>query len=73
MKLNTVNVIEFHSETIQAIHSFSDDKEGNAEAEKLFGEIAKENGFDDKDVEFGLEEGQLDRDGDDYILFIVHS
>ena len=73
MKLQTVNVIEYFSDTIQAVHSFSDDKEGNAEAEKLFGEIAKENEFSDEDVEVGLDNGYLDRNCDNYTLYITHS
>jgi hypothetical protein len=73
MKIQTVNVVEYFSDTIQSIHSFSDDAEGNAEAEKLFSEIAKENGFSDEDVAAGLEDGWLDTSGTNYNLYIAHA
>jgi hypothetical protein len=71
MKLNTVNVIEFFSENIRNVTSFTDDVEGNKEAEKLFSDIAKENGFSKNYIKIGLEDGYLERD--DYNLFITHS
>ncbi len=70
--VNTVNVIEWISDTIQSIRSFTDTPEGREEAEALFAECAKENGFTDSDVEYGLEEGVLERDGGEYRLFIAH-
>jgi hypothetical protein len=73
VKLQTVNVVESVDSTLSAIHSFSEDEEGNKEAEALFTKIAKENGFDDEDVEFGLEEGELTLDDTNYALFIIHS
>jgi division protein CdvB (Snf7/Vps24/ESCRT-III family) len=73
MKLQTVNVIEFFNETIQNVTSFSDDAEGNKEAETLFSKIATENGFSGDDIEAGLDDGYLDRPSDDYNLFITHS
>jgi len=69
--LNTVNVIEWFSDTIQRITSFADDKKGNEQAEKLFTDLAEENGFSIDDVDKGLEDGHLERD--DYELFLVHS
>jgi len=73
--MKTVNVVEYFSETIQAIHAFPDTKEGNAAAEKLFATVAKENGFDEEEIEQGLEDGHLDRDAqvDDYEIFLIHS
>ena len=36
MKLQTVNVIELFSGIFESVHSFTDDKEGNSEAEQFF-------------------------------------
>lgn len=70
MQLKTVNVVESFSETVQGITSFSDDEEGNKEAEELFAELAKEQGFDDEEILVGLEDG-LSRYN--YSLYIIHS
>jgi len=70
--VNTVNVIEWTGDTIQSIRSFTDTPEGNKEAEAFFAECAKENAFTQDDIEFGLEEGELQRDGGEYRLFIAH-
>lgn len=72
MKLNTVNVIEYFSDSVQAVHSFTDDAEGNKEAELLFKQIAKDNSFSESAIEFGLEEGYLEHSLD-YQVYIVHS
>jgi hypothetical protein len=69
--MNTVNVIEYYSGTVQAVYSFSDDKDGNSDAEKLFVRIAMENSMDARDTGAALEEG-LYEDGD-YQVFITHS
>jgi len=45
MKLDTVNIIELHGELVTGIQSFSDDPEGNEEAEKLFSERVLNAGF----------------------------
>lgn len=71
MNLATVNVIEYNNGAVNFVSSFTDDKEGNAEAEALFKKIAKENGMEDADVEFSLEDG-LYEDGD-YQIFLIRS
>lgn len=43
MKLQTVNVIEIANGNFQNIRSFTDDAEGNKEAEELFGKLIREN------------------------------
>lgn len=73
MKLNTVNVVEYVDGTISSVRSFSDDEDGNKEAEELFAKIALENDFDADDVDFGLDEGVLEKDDTGYQLSIVHS
>jgi hypothetical protein len=72
MKLSTVNVIEFANDTVLGMSSWSDDTEGNAEAEKHFADCAKENGFSVDEIEIGLEEGSLENSSG-YMVFIVHS
>lgn len=72
MKLDTVNVIEYNNDEIIRIDSFSDDKEGNVEAEELFSKMAKENGAIDADLEnFALDDGYYERGT--YQLFLTHS
>jgi len=43
MKLNTVNVIEIINNSITQIKSFTDNEEGNKEAEAIFLQCLKEN------------------------------
>jgi hypothetical protein len=69
--LKTVNVVEYYSNTIQAVTSFNDDAAGNWEAEFLFTTIAKENDFSDEEIEVGIEEGYVEKEN--YQLFIVHN
>ena len=69
--MNTVNVVEYFSDTIQALHAFPDTDEGNKEAEALFTKIAVEDGFAAHDIEVGMEDGTLCRA--DYELYIIHS
>jgi len=71
MKLNAVNVVEYVDDTITAIHSFTDDAEGNDEAEGLFTQIAKENGFELESIEAALDDGHMERGT--WQLFIVHN
>jgi hypothetical protein len=71
MRIQTVNVIQYDSEGMQGIFSFSDDEEGNKEAEKLFRELAKENNLPDDSIECGIEDGILEMN--DYKLYLVHS
>jgi len=73
-KLQTVNVIEIIEHGIANITSFTDDKEGNEEAEQLFIKIIKENVLPDElpeSEEFYLEEGYFEQG--DYEVLITHS
>ena len=58
MKLNTVNVIEYRNDEIETLHSFSDDEEGNKEAEDLFSDIMRErDGMTEEDIKVALTDG----------------
>ena len=71
MKLATVNVIEYSNGTVDVVTAFTDDAEGNKEAEAMFTRVAIENGMDDEDEDICLDEG-LYEEGD-YQVFITHS
>lgn len=71
MKLNTVNVIETINEDVRSIRSFTDDAEGNKQAEELFANCFSENGGESVALNFHLEEGYYSSGS--YGLFIVHS
>lgn len=73
MKLNSVNVVEYVNGTLAALYAFSDDTEGNKEAEDVFRKCAKDNDFDDEAIEIGLDDGLLSHSDSDYQLFIIHS
>jgi hypothetical protein len=80
MKLNTVNVIEFVDDTISSVRSFSDDAQGNAEAEQLFRQIANEQEksddeplFSEEDIEAGIDDGSLDDENRGWAVYLVHS
>ncbi len=73
-KVVTINVIEYHNDSVQQIFSFHENDEGVVEAEKLFTELARENGFSEEDIQVGLEDGYVDeQEGRSYQLFIAHS
>jgi hypothetical protein len=72
MKLQTVNVIEYKNDSILSVQSFTDNEEGNKEAEKVFEGIMRErNGVADEDVAISLEDGWYEEG--DYQLFLTHS
>ncbi len=77
MAINTVNVIEYYGE-IRAVHAFSDNPEGNKQAEELFKKLAQKEfiltkrRFSDEEIEVGLEDGYLETN-DDWKLYITHS
>jgi len=73
IKLSTVNVVEYVDGTLSSIRSYTDDPEGNKEAEEFFAACAKANDFDDNDIEIGLEEGRLEATMTDHKLFLIHS
>lgn len=65
-KTRTHNIVEY-SEGLLGVHAYMH----ATEAQEMFAEIAKENGFSDADIEFGLEEGWLKRDN--YELYLAES
>ena len=71
MQLQTVMVIEYTGGAIFSVRSFSEDKEGNKEAEALFVKLAKDNGMDDTDIDACLEDGLFEEG--DYQIFLIHS
>jgi hypothetical protein len=71
MRISTVNMIEYYNGTVNLVTAFTDDKDGNAEAEDFFTRVAKENGMKDADTDDCLEEGMYERE--DYQVFLTHS
>lgn len=75
-KVQTVNVVEYiQSSDATTIHSFHDNDEGNKEAEELYFQIAKENGYVGTATnpdEFYDDEGDYWSSGD-YSVSIIHS
>jgi hypothetical protein len=74
MKIQTVNVIEYADNNILGVTSFSDEKDGNREAEAHFLAVAKENYGSDvlpEPEDFYLDEGIFENST--YQVFIVHS
>jgi len=60
MLCNTINVIQMNRGSLYRLWSFTTDKSGIKMAEDLFAKIGKDTGFDDGDIEDGLENGYLD-------------
>ena len=73
MKIATVNVVEIADDSIIGIRSFSDNEEGNKEAETLFVECVKENGdnISDEEMEVFIEDGYFEQGS--YLVVISHS
>jgi len=71
MKLHTVNITEYMNGAISSIHSFSDDEEGNKEAEKYFKAILKEYDIRKRDIDIALEDGIYEEN--DWQVFLTHS
>ena len=71
MQMQTVNVIEYSGGAITSLRSFSEDKDGNKEAEALFEKVAKDNGMDDSDLDACIADGLFEEG--DYQVFLVHS
>lgn len=80
VKLHTVNVIEICNDEFQSIRSFSDSKEGNKRAEKLFKRLVREHNpksqgaiqHSDEDLDAMIDDGVYDDDCG-YQLLITHS
>lgn len=72
MNIDTVNVIEIKGEYDVRVMSFSEDKDGNAEAEAAFVSCIKENSTIAVDeIDVCIEEGVFEDNG--YKLLLVHS
>jgi hypothetical protein len=69
--LNTINVVEYSSDSVQQVVSFPDTTEGNIAAETMFKSIATENGMDENDSDDCLADGLYEQGM--YQVFIVHS
>ena len=50
MKIDTINVVEYNDDDLLSITSFSNNPEGNKEAEKCFSDCVKNQGVDDNDI-----------------------
>ena len=73
MIIKTVNVIEYAGDDLVSIRSYSEDEEGNKEAEDTFKSIVKEHDSEvtDEDLDSFTEEGYHEQG--DYQLFLSHS
>ena len=70
--LNTVNLSEYADGKIIGIRSFSDNDEGNKEAEEIFKEIMVEiDDVTDEEIANCIEDGYYEIS--DYQLFLTHS
>ena len=72
MKGNTVNVIEYVTDSVTAVYSFTDDEAGNKEAEEVFSRCAKANGAEDSDLKDYALEDEMYENGS-YQVFLTHS
>ena len=72
-KVNTVNVIEYVDDSILSIRAYTDDEQGNKEAETLFKACVEENGdcILSTEMESILEDGYFEQGN--YQVFITHS
>jgi hypothetical protein len=72
MKVDTVNIIEYKDDSVSKITSFSEDEEGNKEAEALFKTVAKDTmGATEADAEACLDDGWYEQGTAQ--VFISHS
>lgn len=71
MKLRAVSVIETVNGDLIGIKSFTDDKRGNRDAEKVFTACAIANGARRSEITSLIEAGYCSVG--DYILYIAHS
>lgn len=75
-KVQTVNVVEYvASSDVLSIYSFHDNDKGNKEAEELYFELAKKNGYVGTAInsdQFWDDEGDYWVNGD-YSVSIIHS
>lgn len=75
-QLATVAVILFLNETIQSLTSFSENSEGNLEAENIFKSKIEQyypNKYNDDDLNAFLDNGYFESDDETVKLYLVHS
>ena len=74
MTILTVNVVELLKEKVVALYSFEDNEDGMKEAIDLFTRIILNNGAEQEDLQFHIEEGcfKFLEDGE-YKVQLVHS
>lgn len=73
MKVNTVNVILYHTGTIQVVHSYKDDDLGNKQAERLFRKYLRTKETSQTEIELSLDDGLWEDPNSDFRLFLTHS
>jgi hypothetical protein len=71
MQVKTVNVVSYADDDLLGITSFSDDKEGNKEAEEHFRQILLESEVPEEDVDSFVEDGYWEQG--EYQVFLTHS
>jgi hypothetical protein len=59
MQLNTVNVIELIDGVVRAVYAYTDDGRGNKEAEMMFKQIGRDNGYADQEIDAAMDDGYL--------------
>lgn len=69
--LNTVNIIEYSTGSVQQVFSYDNTDEGIKEAEEMFVHLATGNGMTEEDKESCLDDGLYEQD--EYQVFIAHS
>jgi len=71
MKVGAASVIEIDNDDLQTIQSFSDDPEGQTQAENLFADLAKQHGAQEGELEGFTEEGYYETGT--YQVFLAYS
>jgi len=71
MKVDTVNVIEYKEDTVENLFAFTNNEDGNSQAEEMFKTLATSHGCPDCDVESYVEDGHYTQNG--WGVMLVHS
>lgn len=70
-EISTVNVLECVDGSPIGIRSFTDNDDGNKDAERVFEEFALQNGAKKKDLDDYLDDGVYE--ASNYSVFLIHS
>ena len=70
-RIKAVNVMEYADDDLLGITTFTDDEEGNKEAEDHFRKCAIENGCSTEDIDSFIEDGYFEQGT--YQIFLSHS